>query len=362
MVIMVSEIFFNPLGLVHFLLSLVWLWMLFISFTNVFFMPKVARGSGRFGTVLIPARDEAENLRRLLPQLMAEVEKVIVYDDGSSDGTGDVAHELGATVIRGDGVLPEGWTGKNHACWQLAKVAAEVSSSEWWLFLDADTQVEEGFGGALGSMVRNLGGKYPVITGLPRMLPGKFPEPVYLFWVPWVILSTIPFGLIYQLGVGHIKFTNGQFVLWNSARYFELNPHEMCKGEILEDVKIGRYLAKQKVRVVAVVVSRILSVRMYDDLAGAWQGMLKNSYWVAGNPVGSVVVALFFFGLAGTLLLNPIAFLAGLFTAIFAAMAVKTPWYTVLLFPLSVLAAGVTQLASMVAAIGGGVEWKGRKY
>ncbi|MFM9873289.1 MAG: glycosyltransferase [Fimbriimonadaceae bacterium] len=356
---MVSDfLIFAPLVLFSFVL----IWMSIVSFSNLFLMPRVGRGSGRFGTVLIPARDEAENLKRLLPQLMKEVEQVIVYDDGSSDGTSDVAQEFGATVIRGDGDLPEGWTGKNHACWQLAKVAAEVSASEWWLFLDADTQVEEGFGGTLGSMVTDLGGKYPVITGLPKMLPGKFPEPIYLFWVPWVILSTIPFGLIYQLGIGHIKFTNGQFVLWNSARYFDINPHETCKEEVLEDVKIGRYLAKQKVPVVAVDVSRILSVRMYEDLSGAWKGMLKNSYCVTGNPVGSVVVALFLFGLAATLFLNPLAFFCGLFTAIFAALAVKMPWYTVLLFPLSVFAAGVTQLSSMIAAFGGGVEWKGRKY
>lgn len=344
------------------LFTVVWIWMAIVSFTNAFFMPRVVMGAGRFGTVLIPARDEAENLRRLLPQLMVEAEQVIVFDDGSSDGTGDVAREFGAMVIRGDGVLPEGWTGKNHACCQLAKIAAEVSRSEWWLFLDADTQVEEGFGGTLESMVREFGGKYPVITGFPKMLPGKFPEPVYLFWVPWVILSTIPFGLIFQFGIGHVKFTNGQFVLWNSSRYFDLNPHETCKGEVLEDVKIGRYLAKQKVRVLAVDVSRILSVRMYEDLVGAWKGMLKNSYWVVGNPVGSVLVSLFFLGLAGTLIFNPIAFFAGLFTAVLTALMVKSPWYTILLFPVSVFMAGVTQVASMVAVLRGRVEWKGRKY
>ncbi len=344
------------------ILTLVWVWIAFVSLTNILMMPSVWKGSGKFGTVLIPARDEADNLRLLLPQLLKEVEQVIVYDDGSTDGTAEVAQELGATVIKGDGILPEGWTGKNHACWQLAKVAAEVSSSEWWLFLDADTRVQEGFGGAVESMTRNLGGKYPVITGIPKILPGKFPEPIYLFWVPWIILSTIPFGLIYQLGFGHSKFTNGQFVLWNSARYFDINPHEVCKEEVLEDVKIGRYLAKEKVRVCTVNVSPIMSVKMYDDLSGAWQGMLKNSYWVVGNPVGSVVVALFLFGLAGTLVLSPLAFVCGLMTALFTVVATKMPWYCIPLYPFSVFAAGITQLASMVAVIGGGVEWKGRKY
>lgn len=52
-------------------------------------------------SVVIPAYNEAENLRWLLPQL-ANVDEVIVVDGESPDGTGDVVRELcpHATVVR----------------------------------------------------------------------------------------------------------------------------------------------------------------------------------------------------------------------------------------------------------------------
>jgi glycosyltransferase involved in cell wall biosynthesis len=52
-------------------------------------------------SVVIPAYNEAENLRWLLPQL-ANVDEVIVVDGESPDGTGDIVRELcpHATVVR----------------------------------------------------------------------------------------------------------------------------------------------------------------------------------------------------------------------------------------------------------------------
>ena len=107
-------------------------------------------------TVLIPARNEADNLRQLIPQLLSPasrgwVNRVVVFDDESSDGTGEVAQSLGATVIRPPEALPAGWTGKNRACHELGNFAtAEGTRSEWIIFLDADVRVSEDFFSSLG--------------------------------------------------------------------------------------------------------------------------------------------------------------------------------------------------------------------
>jgi cellulose synthase/poly-beta-1,6-N-acetylglucosamine synthase-like glycosyltransferase len=64
---------------------------------------------------VVPARDEADMLPRTLPTLLAQdycgAFDVIVVDDASSDGTGDIARSLGARVIRTSGP-PSGWAGK----------------------------------------------------------------------------------------------------------------------------------------------------------------------------------------------------------------------------------------------------------
>ncbi|GAA1808745.1 glycosyltransferase family 2 protein [Nocardioides hankookensis] len=51
--------------------------------------------------LVLPCRDEAAALRTLLPAVPAEF-AVIVADNGSTDGTADVARGLGATVVTED--------------------------------------------------------------------------------------------------------------------------------------------------------------------------------------------------------------------------------------------------------------------
>lgn len=50
--------------------------------------------------LLLPAKDEAENLGPLLERARALGFKAVVCDDGSSDGTAQVAAEAGALVLR----------------------------------------------------------------------------------------------------------------------------------------------------------------------------------------------------------------------------------------------------------------------
>ena len=90
-------------------------------------------------SVIIPARNEAENLPDLLASLDANSFpplEVIVVDDSSEDDTFHVAEEAGVKVISA-GRLPEGWMGKPYACW----IGALKAEGEFLLFLDADTRL-----------------------------------------------------------------------------------------------------------------------------------------------------------------------------------------------------------------------------
>src|SRR5690242_14304134 len=71
--------------------------------------------------ILVPARDEAQSLPQTLPALLAQDYpgrlRVVLVDDGSADGTADVARRLAAgaavslQVVAGR-ELPPGWVGK----------------------------------------------------------------------------------------------------------------------------------------------------------------------------------------------------------------------------------------------------------
>ena len=84
-------------------------------------------------TVVIPARNEEQGLAGLLPEVIATLPgaEVIVSDDGSTDGSVDLARGLGVRVTR----RPYG-AGNGAAI----KAGARAASREWIVFMDGDGQ------------------------------------------------------------------------------------------------------------------------------------------------------------------------------------------------------------------------------
>ena len=94
-------------------------------------------------SVLVPARNEAHTLEPALKSLLAQDYpnlELVLMDDRSSDGTGEVIQTLAGTddrvrFLRID-QLPTGWLGKVHALEQ----GQQIASGEWLLLTDADVE------------------------------------------------------------------------------------------------------------------------------------------------------------------------------------------------------------------------------
>ena len=314
-------------------------------------------------SVLIPARNEAENLRRLLPSLSAQAYpafEVVVYDDGSEDATWSVVQEHAAEdrrlcPLRGDGP-PPGWVGKVHALYQATRAATGAV----YLFLDADARLENP--DALGRLVASFGAlpdEEPLLTGVTR-LRGRGLLLVSL--VHNALLTGLPWPLVRCLRARSLGALNGQFWMIEADAYHCHEPHAAMPAEVLEDVQIGRYLKSKGLTPVLRDVQGEVSVFMYDSFGAAWRGFRKNAYLIMG---GTPLRAAFFVAAFALVFVLAPLFSAGLLASVYGLKLVTdrrtgVPWWVSLLAPVSFVLAVALQIDSTASHLMGRASWKGR--
>lgn len=117
-------------------------------------MAKESRSVSKV-TVVIPAKNEATSLRRLLPELIERYPQfeVLVVDDGSSDDTREVCKASGARVVS----LPYS-LGNGGA----VKTGARHASNGTLVFMDADGQHSPE---DVGRLLDNLNDGYDMVVG-----------------------------------------------------------------------------------------------------------------------------------------------------------------------------------------------------
>jgi hopene-associated glycosyltransferase HpnB len=124
------------------LLSLcIWLYLFFAHgwfWRSTPELPAVSPGETPEVDIVVPARDEAETIGRVIESLLAQdyagTFRVILVDDGSSDGTARLAGAAPNLRVLTGQAMPAGWSGK---LWALAQGIA-ASTAPVLLFADAD--------------------------------------------------------------------------------------------------------------------------------------------------------------------------------------------------------------------------------
>ncbi len=232
-------------------------------------------------SIIIPARNEAHNLPKLLKSLRAQSitpREVIVVNDGSTDGTAALARQFGATVID-SAPLPEGWRGKTWACHQ----GAAAAQGAMLLFLDADTWFEDG---GLERMLR-----VPCDGALsiaPYHAVQELYENLSLFFNVSMIAGTVPNGLL------------GQSLLVSRPHYHLAGGHESVRGKILENFRLAQQFREAGLPVTSIIGKDIFSFRMYPEgLRSLLQGWTKGfAAGAGGAPAGKLLlVVLWMIGL-----------------------------------------------------------------
>jgi hypothetical protein len=177
--------------------------------------------------------------------------------------------------------LPAGWLGKCWACAQLAREAR----GDVLLFADADVAAgPRAVSRTVAAMERH---DAPVLTAIPRHRLESWAEAAVVPLVAHLpVAATLPLALVPRTAAPSLSMANGQWLAFRRDAYARAGGHAAVRGQVLEDVHLGRAVKRAGMRLAAVVAAEDLSVRMYSGWREVRAGFAKNLYALFGaRPV-----------------------------------------------------------------------------
>jgi chlorobactene glucosyltransferase len=241
-------------------------------------------------SVLIPARNEEENIETCLKSLQKQDYpnfEILVLDDNSKDRTAELVARMAAKddrikLIKGE-PLTDGWAGKPFACYQLA----EKAKGSWLLFVDADTTHAPHM--LRSTLVLAIELNSSMLSGFPRQMAESLPEKIAMPTLYFVIMSWFPLWWLHRSIGRRPSLTIGQFILFRREEYWRIGGHTAVKDRILEDVWLGVETVRHGGRHVAIDLSTVFYCRMYREVGAMWEGFVKWMYSVAAISPAALI-------------------------------------------------------------------------
>jgi hypothetical protein len=314
---------------------------------------------------LVPARDEASRVRATVRSLLDQRDlpglRVVVLDDGSTDGTADAVRAEAAgdprlRVLTG-APLPEGWLGKPYACHQLAAAVPDVAVLA---FVDADVVLRPH---ALAAAVRGLAG-FDLFSAYPRLEAVGWGERLVQPLLPWSWLTFLPLRAMEVSRRPSLAAAGGQFLLVTRAGYNRVGGHASVRSEVLEDVALARAVKRAGGRIGLADFSGLASCRMYDSWTGLRDGYAK-SLWSAVNPGVMVLLLVLYVVPVALLPVAPVpcatAYALGVLGRVVAGRATGARvWPDALAHPVSIGVIAYLLIRSRRRHRRGDLRWKAR--
>ena len=328
-------------------------------------------------TVVVPARNEAENIEQCLRSLLSQDYPdldIYALDDRSDDATGEIMEKLqrefpGKLRVTHIRELPVGWLGKTHAMWQ----GAQASGSDWILFTDGDIIFRPDALRRTLTYAETKGCDHLVI--FPTMIMKSFGERMMMGF----------FGLASSLLLRPWKVKDpkardfigaGAFNLIRRTAYEELGTYQALRMEVIDDLRLGQEVKRHGFAQDCVLGPGLVSVRWAKGAMGVVKNLQKNMFsllrfsWFLA-VLASIAAMAYHLGPWLGLIFAPgiakIGFLIAICSIglIYVGMSRQfqlSAWYA-FTHPVATVMFVYTLIASAVSSsIHGGVMWRGTTY
>ncbi len=339
-------------------------------------------------SVILPARNEEKYIAKCLESLLGQDYpnfEIIAVNDSSNDKTGDIIYEYAkknsCIVTVNAKPKPDGWTGKNWACYEgYLRATGDV-----FLFTDADTvHSPYTMSLALGHVLRD---NLDAITAIPRLLCKDVWTKITL-----PMLSNFLHSRFSPLRVNNPKtktgYFFGSFYMITRRTYEMVGTHKIVKHELVEDGALGGKVKEQKFRMKMVRGERYIEAMWSRDFQTLWHGLhrLMISIHSQNKIAASMMTIAVFFLVFEPFLLVPYSLVLylqsddfvsqiifdinlGTVCIIILANAIQSkfgvfqnPFYA-LASPLSAAIISLSFIASILSAKkAGAVNWRDRRY
>ncbi|MBN9559293.1 MAG: glycosyltransferase [Alphaproteobacteria bacterium] len=325
--------------------------------------------------VVVPARDEAPVIARCLASLLAQDYagslRVVLVDDGSGDGTGDIARRFAdprLTVLDGR-PRPAGWSGK---LWAVAQGVAEAGDAELVLLTDADIEHDPRHVATLVTQAERHG-----LDLVSEMVALNCESPAERALVPAFVFF---FQLLYPFAWANdpLRATAaaaGGTILVRRRALERIGGIEAVRGALIDDVALAAAV-KRGGRVWLGHSGLARSIRPYPAAADIWRMVARTAYvQLRRSPVLLVLCIL---GMALTWLVPPGLALFGDGAARWLGLAAwvgaagsylptlrrfgRSPLWAPFLPLVAVFYMAATIGSALDHARGRGVVWKSRAY
>ncbi|UVF20074.1 glycosyltransferase [Microvirga terrae] len=237
-------------------------------------------------SILIPARNEATNIEPALEAALGSMGvpvEILVMDDGSTDGTGDIVR---AVMARDPRVrlltappLAEGWTGKIHACHHLS----EAAHGTHLLFVDADVRLGPHAAALLAGHAQATDAG--LVSAVPRQIMVTLGELLTVPTINLLLLGYLPMGFMRLSRDPGLGAACGQLMLMERGAYRASGGHAAVRSRIHDGIQLARLFRRKGIMTDLMPGERLATCRMYAGLDEAWSGFAKNAHEGMATPV-----------------------------------------------------------------------------